>query len=120
MPRNIDRRYVQDMEFAIWGVNKKAKWVFNKPSNKTYLRSIYEANVVAGKEKTGHPTQKSLKLMEEIINVHTNENDLILDPFMGSGTTGVAALKNNRQFIGIELNADYYEIALNRIEKEDN
>ena len=58
--------------------------------------------------------------MEEIINVHTNENDLILDPFMGSGTTGVAALKNNRQFIGIELNADYYEIALNRIEKEDN
>ena len=120
MPRNIDRRYVQDMEFAIWGVNKKAKWVFNKPSNKTYLRSIYEANVVAGKEKTGHPTQKSLKPMEEIINVHTNENDLILDPFMGSGTTGVAALKNNRQFIGIELNADYYEIALNRIEKEDN
>jgi len=115
MPRNVNRRYVQDMEFAIWGVNKNAKWVFNKPKDKAYLRSIYETSIVQGKEKTSHPTQKSLKLMEDIINVHTNENNTILDPFMGSGTTGVACLKNNRKFIGIEINKEYYNISINRL-----
>ncbi|MCD8040040.1 MAG: DNA (cytosine-5-)-methyltransferase [Clostridia bacterium] len=114
MPRNINRRYVQDMEFAIWGVKAKAKWTFNKPDDKPYLRSIFETPVVSGKEKTGHPTQKSLDLMEQIINIHTNENDWIIDPFMGSGTTGLAAIKNKRNFIGIEVNPEYYESALSR------
>lgn len=117
MPRNIDRRYVQDTEFAVWAVKKNAKWIFNKPKEKSYLRSCFETATVSGKEKTGHPTQKSLKLMEEIIKIHTNENDIILDPFMGSGSTGVASLNNNRKFIGIELNKEYFDIALERLEK---
>lgn len=117
MPRNIDRRYVQDTEFAVWAVKKNAKWVFNKPKNKSYLRSCYETSTVAGKERTNHPTQKSLKLMEEIIKVHTNKNEIILDPFMGSGSTGIAAIKNNRKFIGIELEKEYFNIALERFEK---
>ena len=116
MPRNINRRYVQDMEFAIWGVVKGAKWTFNK-GNAPYLRSVFETGIVSGKERTVHPTQKSLKLMADIIKIHTNKNDLILDPFMGSGTTGVAALESGRRFIGIEVNPDYYQIALERIEE---
>lgn len=116
MPRNINRRYVQDMEFAIWGVKKGAKWTFNK-GKQPYLRSIIETPLVAGKERTIHPTQKGLSLMTKIIEIHTNKNDLILDPFMGSGTTGVAALQKGRKFIGIEVNPDYYEIALNRIKE---
>lgn len=116
MPRNIDRRYVQDTEFAVWAVKKNSKWVFNKPENKSYLRSCFETSTVSGKEKTGHPTQKSLKLMEDLIKIHTNENDIILDPFMGSGSTGVASIKNNRKFIGIELQKEYFEIACNRLE----
>ena len=119
MPRNRDRRYVQDTEFAIWAVRKDAKWIFNKPEEKPYLRSTYETATVSGKEKTSHPTQKSLKLMEEIIQVHTNPNDIILDPFMGSGSTGVAALKQNRKFIGIELEEDYFLIAKERLENID-
>ena len=115
MPRNRDRRYVQDMEFAIWGVKKGAKWTFNKPNNVSYLRSLYESGVVSGKERTGHPTQKSLKVFESIIKVHTNPGDIILDPFMGSGTTGEAAIRLDREFIGIEVNPEYYEIALNRL-----
>lgn len=115
MPRNIDRRYVQDMEFAIWAVKKGAKWVFNKPADKPYLRAIYSTSTVHGKERLGHPTQKSLKLMEDIISVHTNPNELILDPFMGTGTTGEAAKNLGRDFIGIELNKKYYEIAKKRI-----
>ena len=117
MPRNINRRYVQDTEFAVWAVKKNAKWVFNKPENKPYLRSCFETPTVSGKERTIHPTQKSLKLMEEIIRIHTNENDVILDPFMGSGTTGIAAINNKRKFIGIELDKEYYMLSLERIKQ---
>lgn len=116
MPRNINRRYVQDMEFAVWGVQKNSKWTFNKPANVPYLRSVFESNVVSGKERTSHPTQKSLKVMEDIIKIHTNKNDLILDPFLGSGTTGVASLKNGRKFIGIEISKTYFDIAKKRME----
>lgn len=118
MPRNTERRYVQDTEFAVWAVKEKAKWVFNKPENVSYLRAFYQTPTVAGKERTPHPTQKSLKLMEDIIKIHTNEGDTILDPFMGSGTTGIAAIKNNRKFLGIELDTDYYDIAVNRLSLE--
>lgn len=117
MPRNIHRRYVQDMEFAIWGVKKNAKWTFNKPENKPYLRSIFETSTVSGKERTNHPTQKSLELMKQMIRIHTNPGDVILDPFMGSGTTGVAALMENRKFVGIEVNPDYFELSLKRIQQ---
>lgn len=116
MPRNINRRYVQDTEFAIWAVKEKSKWIFNKPEEESYLRAQFEYPVVAGKERTEHPTQKSLALMEKIITIHTNENDLIIDPFMGSGTTGVAALNLNRKFIGVEISEDYFNIAKKRIE----
>ena len=117
MPRNTDRRYVQDTEFAIWAVKKNSKWVFNKPKSISYLRSCFETSTVSGREKTIHPTQKSLKLMEQIIKIHTNENDIILDPFMGSGTTGIAAIKNKRKFIGIEIENNYFEIAKKRFEE---
>ena len=115
MPRNIERRYVQDMEFAVWAVKKKAKWTFNKPKNVKYLRSVFETPIVSGNERTIHPTQKSLKLMTDIIKIHTNPGDLIIDPFMGSGTTGVACKNTDRQFIGVELNKNYFEIAVKRM-----
>lgn len=115
MPRNTNRRYVQDMEFAVWSVKKGSKWVFNKPNGKSYLRSLFVTPTVSGKERTIHPTQKSIKLMEEIIKIHTNKHDVVLDPFMGSGTTGVACLNTDRNFIGIEIDKSYYEIAKQRL-----
>ena len=62
-----------------------------------------------------HPTQKPVALMEYLIRIYTKEGDTILDPFMGSGTTGVACARLNRNFIGIEINPQYFEIAQRRI-----
>lgn len=67
--------------------------------------------------KTVHPTQKPHDLLEYLIKTYTREGDIILDNCMGSGSCGVAAAKNKRRFIGIELSKDYFEIAKNRIER---
>ena len=66
-------------------------------------------------ERGLHPTQKPIKLMEYLIKTYTNENELVLDFTMGSGTTGIACLNTNRRFIGIELDENYFNISINRI-----
>ncbi len=67
-----------------------------------------------------HPTQKPVALMEYLIKTYSNENDVILDNTMGSGTTGVAAINTNRSFIGIEKDKKYFDIAKQRIEDAQN
>lgn len=62
-----------------------------------------------------HPTQKPVALLESLIKTYTNENDLVLDNCMGSGSTGVACVNTNRKFIGIEIDKHYFEIAKERI-----
>ena len=62
-----------------------------------------------------HPTQKPVALLEYLIKTYTNENEMVLDFTMGSGSTGIAAVNTNRNFIGIELSESYYNIAMNRI-----
>lgn len=69
------------------------------------------------KEKVNHPTQKPIKLMERCVEMITNEGDTVLDFCMGSGSTGVACRNLNRNFIGIELNKEYFNIAKKRLEK---
>ena len=66
------------------------------------------------KSKRVHPTQKPIKLLKYLINTYTKENDVVLDFTMGSGSTGVACLQTNRNFIGIELDENYYNIAKKR------
>lgn len=66
-------------------------------------------------ERGSHPTQKPVPLMEYLIKTYTNENEIVLDFTMGSGTTGVACKNLNRNFIGIELDKEYFELAKNRI-----
>lgn len=69
-----------------------------------------------GNSHIGHPTQKPVDLLEYMIKTYTNDGDLVLDNTMGSGSTGVAAVKNNRRFIGMEMNEEYFKIAKERIE----
>ena len=113
MPRNRDRRYITDYECAIWFTKRKAKWTFNRQDS-SYQRPKFVCSV----DKGLHPTQKSLKLMQELILIHSNEGDVVLDCFMGSGTTGAAAKNLNRDFIGIEKDEGYFKIAKERIEKD--
>lgn len=83
---------------------------------KTRVPSSWQKfNTATGKEKTKHPTQKPVALMEYLIRTYTNEGDLVVDPCMGSGTTGMACAALNRKFIGIEKEEEYYDISVGRI-----
>ena len=117
MPRNRDRRYIVDFELGVWLVKKNAKWTFNRQDEK-FERPLFKAPIVSGKEKTEHTTQKPLALMEYLIKIHSNENDLILDLFAGSGTTLIAAEKLNRRWIGIEKEDKYCDIIKERFKNE--
>ena len=81
---------------------------------KSIIRELRPNNLTGGGL---HPTQKPVKLYEYLIRTYSNPEDTILDPFMGSGTTGVACLQTGRKFIGIELDPGYFDIAKKRIEK---
>jgi len=115
MPRNVNSRYVADYEFAIWAVKGKKKWTFNKPINVPYLRPKFVHGVVLGGSKRIHPTQKSLELFEDLLKIHSNEGDIVFDPFTGSGTTALACKRLNRNFVGSEIDANYYKKAIKRL-----
>ena len=75
--------------------------------------------ITDSKDKRYHPTQKPSELVEMLIKEYSKEGDTILDCFMGSGSTGVACVSTNRNFIGIELDKDYFAIAKKRIEENE-
>jgi DNA modification methylase len=92
-------------------VTGRVKKVQTKNKGTRYPRSIIQF-----KRETGlHPTQKPVALFEYLINTYTNEGETVLDNCIGSGTTAIACLNTNRNFIGIEMQGDYYELAKNRI-----
>jgi site-specific DNA-methyltransferase (adenine-specific) len=88
-----------------------------KRYNPNYVQpsDILEFNVVPNRRGKLHPTQKPIDLLEWLIKTYSNEGDTVLDNCMGSGTTGVACKNLNRNFIGVELDKNYFEIAKNRI-----
>ena len=90
----------------------------NNPNGKNPT-NVWEINRVAygSKEKTEHPAQFPVAMIERIVKGWSNENAIVLDPFMGSGTTAIACVNNNRNYIGFELDEEYYNVSLNRIEK---
>lgn len=91
---------------------KKYSAVFNLWQGGKYKSNIFNYK----KDYDGfHPTQKPVALLEDLIKTYSNENDLILDFTMGSGSTGVACKNTNRKFIGIEIDKEYYEVAKQRL-----
>ena len=87
------------------------------------MKNLFIRPILSGKErikgddgKSAHPTQKPLDIVKKLIKVSSNEGDLVLDPFIGSGTTAVACIQTRRNFIGYEIDEKYYNIALKRIQ----
>jgi site-specific DNA-methyltransferase (adenine-specific)/modification methylase len=136
MPNITKRTFTHSTEFVCWFVKGK-NWIFNydevkkfnphktKEGNNKQMRDFFdfiEIPIVQGKERIKgndgraiHPTQKPEKLLELIIRASSNENDIVLDPFFGTGTTGKVAKQLNRKWIGIEKNDQYILVAKERL-----
>ena len=90
----------------------------SKPTfHSSYHKGIFEYPIYQGKDRF-HTTQKSLPLFEELVSIHSKENDTVLDMFAGSGTTAVASIKQNRKYLACEMNEEYFNKTKERIENE--
>ena len=106
MPLNQSRNYLTNCrEVALLGV-KGGSPTFNSK----YDKGIYEFPIQTGKKGERHPTQKSLRLFEELIKKHSNEGDIVVDPFLGGGTTAIACKATKRIFYGCEVDKSYFDI----------
>lgn len=124
-PPNLGcRNFTHSTETILWAKKniKKAKHYFNykemkELNNNKQMKDVWTGPLTPKSEKKygKHPTQKPLYLIERIIKSSSKEGDLILDPFLGSGTTGVASRILSRRFIGIEKDKEYFELAKKRI-----
>jgi len=118
-PAEWKRRFVPWREYFLHAIKRWWTYTFNVWSIH-HGDFIYWLTPKREKKHWKHPNQKPIKLMEEIINITTNKWDVVFDPFMGSGTTGVSSLNLDRDFIGVELDTKYFDIAKSRIEEISN
>ena len=126
-PPNIScRAFVHSTETILWAKKdiQKAKHKFHyelmrEMNNNKQMKDVWETSLTKPSEKKcgKHPTQKPIALLEKIILASTDEGDLILDPFNGSGTTGIVANKLNRKYIGIEKEKEYLDLTIKRKEE---
>lgn len=122
------RCFTASQETLLWlKKSKKVKHTFNYKLMKEMncgkqMRSVWEIPTTPKREKINgyHPTQKPKELLKRCILSSTNEGDLILDPFCGSGTTGVISIENNRKFMGIDIDKEYLELTNKRIKETIN
>lgn len=130
-PNITCRMFTESTEFIIWAVNnesKKAKnWTFNYEimkalNNDKQMRNMWEIPLTKPSERKHgkHPSQKPVAVVDRLILAGTNEDDLILDPFSGTGTTAVVAKQNNRKWIMIEKEEAYNQIAQQRLDELSN
>jgi site-specific DNA-methyltransferase (adenine-specific) len=122
-PPNLSCRYfTHSTEIILWSaVSGKSKYVFNYDEMKQangdkQMKSVWTMTAPGGQEKTcgKHPTQKPIALLERIIKASSKPGDLVLDPFNGSGTTGIAAARFGRRYIGIERELEFLELTKRR------
>ena len=133
MPNMTKRVFTHSTEFVVWAV-KGSGWIFNyekikeinpdkqKDERPKQMRDLWELPLVQGKERLRgddgralHPTQKPEEMLKRIILASSNKGDVVLDPFLGSGTTTFIAKKYDRKWIGIEQNKEYVKIAKRRM-----
>jgi len=117
MPRNMNIQFVNSTECWLYFINGHTSGTFNNEGKVKH--DFLESSVcpISEKKHGKHPTQKPLSILKELIQSVTNPGEIVLDPFMGSGSTCVAAALLGRRYFGIELDKDYYEIAKARIKE---
>lgn len=116
-PKFMKAGFLNSCEMIVCMWNKGHTWNFGKQNE---MHNFFESPICMSPERLKnpkHPTQKPVALLKHLIKIATNENDVIFDPFMGVGSTGVAALNLNRKFIGIEKQEDYFLAAKDRLLK---
>ena len=126
-PPNIScRAFVHSTETILWAKKdiKNVKHKFNydvmkKLNDGKQMKDVWETSLTKPSEKKygKHPTQKPIAILEKIILASTNENDLILDPFNGRGTTGIVANRLKRKYIGIDKEKDYLDLTIRRFDE---
>lgn len=113
VPINSKLNYLSNAIEFFYTFVKKSKPTFNSK----YDNGIYNYPICHGKERYKHPTQKPLKLISNLVEKHSNEGDLVLDTFAGTGTTAHSCINLNRKFIMIERDEKYFKIMKDRINK---
>jgi len=119
-----NKYYMKDCEFIIFFRKGKSTPIHNLGDSQYFEYeeefiwedTVFKINNINGKSKL-HPTQKPTELINKLILNSSKEKDIVFDPFIGSGTTAIACINTNRNYIGFELDKEYYEIAKNRINK---
>jgi site-specific DNA-methyltransferase (adenine-specific)/modification methylase len=115
VPKFRKAGFLNSCELIVCMWNKGHTWNFGKQNK---MHNFFESSICMGPERLKnpkHPTQKPVKLLKHLINIASNKNDVVLDPFMGVGSTGVAVLEMGRKFIGIEIDPEYFEAAQKRL-----
>lgn len=114
---NLDAIRDPDVKYPTQKKNGKFKCnpLGKNPGDVWYIPKVTSGMNRASKERTPHPAQFPIALIDRVVKVSSNEGDLVLDPFLGSGTTAVACLQNRRRFIGFELKESYCQIAVDRL-----
>lgn len=114
-PKIFKNGFLNSCEMIACMWNKGHKWNFSDQRN---MHNFFESPICMKPERLSepkHPSQKPVRLLEHIVSIASNENDVVFDPFMGVGSTGVAALRNKRRSIGIEIEKSYFDAAEMRI-----
>jgi DNA modification methylase len=104
-------KYISNLEFIVYVRGKGA--IFNNTNYNNQLKTFRYSSPNA--KKRLHPTEKPVEMIERLINTHSNKGDVVLDMFMGSGTTGMACLNTERDFIGIEIDENFFNICERRL-----
>ena len=112
------RRGLEDKNSSNYNAVKRLR--SGNPTGTRFPRDVLKVSWRSAFGKTLHPTQKPVSLCEYFIKTYSNKGDIILDPFIGSGTTAVAAINTERKYIGFEKDDKYFDIAQNRLEKLAN
>jgi len=117
MPRNMNLHFINSTEAWVYFTYGTKTGTFNNAGKAVH--DFFETSVTPAGERTfgKHPTQKPVLLLSQMVNLLSNEGDVVFDPFMGSGSTGVAAVSNGRSFIGSEINSEYCDISRARLER---